>query len=69
MAIGINSDDTDMYGSPDGWSSSTSKAHDTTVLLKECLYAFNALPNRKYDGSKDTYSLASKIGKFLKENE
>lgn len=36
-------------------------------LLQQSLRAFNELPNRKV-GEIDTYTLASRIGKYLREN-
>jgi len=39
-------------------------------LLKECLEAFNEIPNTKINvrGYKNTYELASKIGKLVDNN-
>lgn len=45
---------------------------DSKTLLKESLYAFNEIPNKKIVGSavvKDTYELASLIGKFFRAEE
>jgi hypothetical protein len=38
------------------------------ILLKECLAFVNNVPNKKYEAFpyKDSYELASEIGKFLR---
>ena len=38
-----------------------------TTLLKNCLYAFNEMPNKKLPAKKtDTYSLASELSEMLR---
>ena len=38
-------------------------------LLKDCLYAFNEIPNRKLCNGKKTYDLASQLDRVFREHE
>lgn len=45
------------------------KSGETEDLLKECLAVLNQIPNHKVRGEiKDSYSMAKKIEKHLKES-
>ncbi|HHF0534552.1 TPA: hypothetical protein ACPHXL_003513 [Vibrio alginolyticus] len=38
-------------------------------LLKDCLYAFNEIPNRKLCNGKKTYDLASQLDRVFREHK
>lgn len=61
MAIGFGSSmDEDLGGC---WCNK----YELEELLKECIKAFNQIPNKKLKGKyKDTYTLTSKIEKVVK---